>query len=57
MDLFRNLLWSEKSMIFEQIYETKEETYLGKVGDELSSKICQKERFKRPNEVSKEVQC
>gem|GEM_PF-3106378 len=44
-------------MIFEQIYETKEETYLGKVGDELSSKICQKERFKRPNEVSKEVQC
>jgi hypothetical protein len=56
MDLFRNLLWSEKSMIFEQIYETKEETYLHKVGDELGSKICQQGRFKRPNEVPKEVQ-
>ena len=44
-------------MVFLQIFGTKEETYANSVGDVLSSKMCQKARFKRLNEVSKEVYC
>ena len=42
-------------MVFLQIFGTKGEIYANSVGDVLSSKMCQKARFKRSNEVSKEV--